>query len=162
MFPILCFVYSCRASSFLLDSGKAAFFFFLFSLGLLFLFLLFSTISPIYFSSSGYSTFVSSPLLWYFSLLNVSNPSLLFMFHVSRSIFRLGRSAATVVMMVLWSVFFFGPELSFFIHYGCHWFPLEMVLYTLQIKISAVSVFLEANHHSIITHIITLDKKTLK
>ena len=33
---------------------------------------------------------------------------------------------------------------------------------TLQIKISAVSVFLEANHHSIITHIITLDKKTLK
>ena len=35
-------------------------------------------------------------------------------------------------------------------------------LITLQIKISAVSVFLEANHHSIITHIITLDKKTLK
>ena len=31
--------------------------------------------------------------------------------------------------------------------------------YTLQIKISAVSVFLEANHHSVITHIITLDKK---
>ena len=29
-------------------------------------------------------------------------------------------------------------------------------------KISAVSVFLEANHHSIITHLITLDKKTLK
>ena len=33
---------------------------------------------------------------------------------------------------------------------------------TLQIEISAVSVFLEANHHSIITHTITLDKKTLK
>ena len=33
---------------------------------------------------------------------------------------------------------------------------------TLQIKISAVSVFLEANHHSIITHLITLDKTTIK
>ena len=33
---------------------------------------------------------------------------------------------------------------------------------SLSIKISAVSVFLEANHHSIITHLITLDKKTLK
>ena len=33
---------------------------------------------------------------------------------------------------------------------------------TLQIKISAVCVFLEANHHSIITHHITLDKKTLE
>ena len=29
-------------------------------------------------------------------------------------------------------------------------------------KISTVSVSLEANHHSIITHLITLDKKTLK
>ena len=33
---------------------------------------------------------------------------------------------------------------------------------TLQIKISAVSVFLQANQHSIISHLITLDKKTLK
>ena len=38
-----------------------------------------------------------------------------------------------------------------------HW-----ILCTLQIKTSAVSVFLEANHHSIITHFITLDKKTIK
>ena len=29
-------------------------------------------------------------------------------------------------------------------------------------KISAVGTFLEANHHSIITHLITVDKKTLK
>ena len=29
-------------------------------------------------------------------------------------------------------------------------------------KISAAGAFLEANHHSIITHLITLDKKTLK
>ena len=29
-------------------------------------------------------------------------------------------------------------------------------------KISAVGAFLEANHHSIITHRITLDKKTLQ
>ena len=43
--------------------------------------------------------------------------------------------------------------------------PTKMHVYmyiTLQIKISAVSVFLDANHHSIITHLITLDKKTLK
>ena len=33
---------------------------------------------------------------------------------------------------------------------------------TLQIKISAVSVFLEANHHSIITHLITIDKSIKK
>ena len=29
-------------------------------------------------------------------------------------------------------------------------------------KMSAVGAFLEANHHSIITHLITLDEKTLK
>ena len=29
-------------------------------------------------------------------------------------------------------------------------------------KVSAVGAFLEANHHNIITHLITLDKKTLK
>ena len=29
-------------------------------------------------------------------------------------------------------------------------------------KISAVGAFLEMNHHSIITHLITIDKKALK
>ena len=49
-------------------------------------------------------------------------------------------------------------HISFYVQKHIH----VVAMANLQIKISAVSVFLEVKNHSIITRLITLDKKTLK
>ena len=127
------FKYSCRVSSFLLGLSslvafwKAAFFIFwfffatlissLFGLGslsiLIFFFpIVFTTVSRISLSYSGYSIFLSSSLLRFISLLNLSHPSSLARFHFSIYVFFLGRLVVIVVMMVLWSVSFFPLTLN--------------------------------------------------
>ena len=127
------FKYSCRVSSFLLGLfslvafWKAAFFFFLFSLAtlisslfglgslsvLIFFFpIVFAIVSRISLSNSGYSILLSSSLLRFISLLNLSHPSSLARFHFSIYVFFLGRLVVTVVMMVLWSVSFFPLTLN--------------------------------------------------
>ena len=106
---------------------KAAFFIFLFSLAtlisslfslgslsvLIFFFpIVFAIVSRTSLSNSGYSILLSSSLLWFISLLNLSHPSSLARFHFSIYVFFLGRLVVTVVMMVLWSVSFFPLTLN--------------------------------------------------